>query len=76
MINLPGESDFEEFTGTRFTDDKDDSQDLHDEEDGVLLSSIQKKSDRILKISMEMNYITIETMIMLPHPKSTKRTLQ
>ena len=43
LINLSGESDFEEFTGTRFTDDKDDSQDLHDEEDGVLLSSIQKK---------------------------------
>lgn len=48
---MPGESDFEEFTGTRFTDDKDDSQDLHDVEDGVFLSSIQKKSDRILKIS-------------------------
>ena len=46
MSDLSQESDLEELPGTHFTDSEDDSHDLKDEEDDVLVSSIQNKKQR------------------------------
>ena len=44
LIDLSEESDFEELSGTHFTDDEDDSHDLEGEEDDAPISSIQNKN--------------------------------
>ena len=46
LSDLSQESDLEELPGTHFTDSEDDSHDLKDEEDDVLVSSIQNKKQR------------------------------